>query len=461
MIDFLQRSAAEPPLSSRLVRVAILLLVAAVAGAARAAGPPRLVDSRPCAAAASFTCSTLRVPLDHTGRARGSLDLAVAVRGDPGDPVLVVLTGGPGQPGVPFAGRLEERFAGVLDRYRLVLIDQRGTGAGALRCPALQAVMGSSDLTVPPPSAVRSCGASLGAKRRFFTTSDTVADLDLLRRALGVGKVAIDGISYGTYVAERYALANPRNVDRLVLDSVVPHVDLDPLVLTSLQATARVLRNTCREHRCGTDPAADLAAVVAKRHDGPRLLDALVTLSIAAPDFPGVPEALRAAREGRPAQLDEILAAVARGNKTPAELLSQGLHAATLCGDLKGPWGGAQTAPATRRKALARAVARLRLGQVWPFDRATAGGTGIVRTCLDWPATPVRPPTVPAKLPRVPVLLLAGDRDLSTPLAWAREEARRAPLGRLVVVHGAGHSVQSRAARPEGREAVRKFLLGR
>jgi pimeloyl-ACP methyl ester carboxylesterase len=97
---------------------------------------------------------------------------------------------------------------------------------------------------------------------------------------------------------------------------------------------------------------------------------------------------------------------------------------------------------------------------VWPFDKATAGGTGIIRTCLYWPPTP-NPPEVAPMLPRVPVLVLAGDRDLSTPLAWARDEVRRAPLGRLVVVHGAGHSVQSRASLPQGREAVRKFLLER
>jgi pimeloyl-ACP methyl ester carboxylesterase len=58
----------------------------------------------------------------------------------------------------------------------------------------------------------------------------------------------------------------------------------------------------------------------------------------------------------------------------------------------------------------------------------------------------------------VPVLLLAGDHDLSTPLAWARAEAARAPRGRLVVVHGAGHSVQSRALSDEGRAAVAAFL---
>jgi pimeloyl-ACP methyl ester carboxylesterase len=56
---------------------------------------------------------------------------------------------------------------------------------------------------------------------------------------------------------------------------------------------------------------------------------------------------------------------------------------------------------------------------------------------------PVKPPPAGGRLPDVPVLLIAGDSDLSTPLEWARREAERAPQGHLMVVPGAGHSVQS------------------
>jgi pimeloyl-ACP methyl ester carboxylesterase len=106
-------------------------------------------------------------------------------------------------------------------------------------------------------------------------------------------------------------------------------------------------------------------------------------------------------------------------------------------------------------------VDRLRDAELFPFDRATAGGNGIAQTCLAWPPTPA-PPSPPrdAQLPPVPVLLLAGDHDLSTPLAWARAEARLAPRGRLVVIPGAGHSVQSRGASELARRAVADFLAG-
>jgi pimeloyl-ACP methyl ester carboxylesterase len=425
-----------------------------------AAAAPGLTGAHPCPGAAGFTCATLSVPLDHRGRQPGRLALqaAVADDADAARGVLVLLTGGPGQPGVPFVARVHDGLGPLLAGYRLVMFDQRGTGSGALRCPALQRAMGSSDLTVPPAAAVRACAAAIGPRRRFFTTADTVADLELLRAALGAGRLTLDGISYGTYVAERYALAHPDRVARLVLDSVVPHRDLDLFGLASMRAAARVLRDACREQACAGDPAADLAAVVRRRHDGPALLDTLVALSIVDPGFRGVPAALRAARQGRAGPLDQLVADVRRGQRAPAEALSQGLHASTLCADLPMPWGSAAAPRRGREAALARAAAALRPAEVWPFDRATAVGNGLVRTCLDWPPTPVAAPPAGRRLPAVPVLLLAGDRDLSTPLEWARQEAALAARGRLVVVAGAGHSVQSRAAGDAGRRAVGSFL---
>jgi pimeloyl-ACP methyl ester carboxylesterase len=116
--------------------------------------------------------------------------------------------------------------------------------------------------------------------------------------------------------------------------------------------------------------------------------------------------------------------------------------------------------PAGRRPALAAATAKLTRRQVFPFDVKTAAGDGIMQTCLDWPVTPPAPTASPGSMLRVPALLLAGDRDLSTPLEWAREEATHAPLGKLVIVHGASHSIQSRERGDQGRKAVFAFLLG-
>jgi pimeloyl-ACP methyl ester carboxylesterase len=60
----------------------------------------------------------------------------------------------------------------------------------------------------------------------------------------------------------------------------------------------------------------------------------------------------------------------------------------------------------------------------------------------------------------VQTLLVEGNHDLSTQLAWARHQLGLTPHGKLVVVPGAGHSVQSRAVSDVGRKAVARFLLG-
>ena len=141
----------------------------------------------------------------------------------------------------------------------------------------------------------------------------------------------------------------------------------------------------------------------------------------------------------------------------PASELDQGLHASALCADWRYPWGDSTAPLAGRPAKLARAVARLSAAALYPFDRATALGNGFIGQCLPWAPTPATP-LVSGKI-KVPTLLVNGDRDLSTPLEWARQELKLLPHGTLVVVPGAGHSVQSRAASGRGRAAIASFLL--
>jgi len=452
-------------LSSAGAAVATVALLVAGSGTAAPPRPPTLAGRHACPELAGFTCSTLTVPIDWSGRVSGTLALNVAAadndRADRG--VLLFLTGGPGQPGLPSVAKMARRLAPVLSAYRLVVVDQRGTGGTAISCPALQAQVGTSDIAAPTPAAVRDCAARIGKKRGFYSTRDTVADLDALRRALGVKTWTMDGVSYGTFVAERYALTHPKNVRALVLDSVLPHTDPqadDPLYLTGLRATARVLRAACADLTCGFDPADDIAWLVRHGIDGVKLFDLIVTYEFVDPDYTAVILDLHQARQGDRSQLVALERNVHQASGAPTEFFSAGLHAATLCADLRLPWSS-WTPVAERPRLLTRRTAQLRDRAFWPFTRATAAGNGLIQTCLPWPrlpAVPSPPPT--SKLPPVPVLLVNGDRDLSTPLEWAREEARLAPRGRLVVVHGASHSVQSRERGNAGRTAVTAFLLG-
>jgi pimeloyl-ACP methyl ester carboxylesterase len=446
---------ASGPVHNPRMKLAVAAIVLVLCGSAEARGTGSpLHDAHACPGVPGYTCSTLDVPLDHSGRRTGMLHLAVGAANDVSAPrgILLVLAGGPGQPGLGILGRFVDRaLSAVAKDYRIVVFDQRGTGAGALRCSALQDAMGSSDLAPPPASAVRACARAVGDRRQFFGTDDTVADMDALRQALGVDKWALDGISYGTYVGERYALAHPDRVTKLVADSVVPHVGIADAGAAEFRAVRRVLGSLCGS--CNSD----LATTVKRYHNGPALLDALTVLSLVDPTYQrrfDVPRILHDAARGDRAGLDDWISTARGWQATPAEELDQGLHASTLCADWRWPWGTSAAPLAGRAAKLARAAAKV---DPYPFDRATVTGNGFIRQCLPWaPTTPT--PLVTRKI-TVPTLLLEGDRDLSCNLEWAREELKLTTRGKLVVVHGAGHSAQSRAVTDVARNAVRDFLL--
>jgi pimeloyl-ACP methyl ester carboxylesterase len=415
----------------------------------------------------AYRCGVLRVPLDRADPGAGTVDLDVAVGGRvDADRTMLFLTGGPGQGGVAAAERVIARFAEVGAAQRIVLLDQRGTGAGALRCPELQQQIGSSDLTVPSEAAVTACASTIGEARAHYATSDTVADLEDLRAALGAERWSLDGVSYGSYVAQRYAAAHPDRVDRLVLDSVVPVAGFDPLLTDVYPEVARVLRAVCLQSGCPGDPAEALSATVRRWPDlSPVLLDVITGMSVSDPRFSGLVPVLLEAAAGNDQPIRAFATKWQSGDNTDASSLSQGLHASTLCLDLEFPWGGGDSDPAGRSATVDAKVASVPPERLFPFDRTAATGNGEVLTCRVWPRTPdswsaadaQATVTALARLgPRT--LILAGDRDLSTPLVWANATAAAMPSSRLVVVPGVGHSVQSRGGGSGAAEASR-FLL--
>ncbi|MCW2861573.1 MAG: esterase/lipase-like protein [Actinoallomurus sp.] len=466
-----------------LIAAAVTTLVAGLAGPASATGAPRhaagptLADPRPCPGEPGFTCSTLTVPLDHRGRVPGTLDLRVATADNADAPkgTLLFLTGGPGQPGVPTINRIaNQRLPEVARQYRFVMLDQRGTGElGAIDCPQLQAQVGSSDIAAPTPAAVKECSDIVGDRKGLYGTEQTVADYESLRQALGVDTMVVDGVSYGSFTAARYAAVHPTHVRKVVLDSVLPHVDPqadDGLYIVGMHAEARVLRDACQAApACGFDPAEDLAWVVRHRSDadGVRIFDTMVSYEFADPTYrnpdalPGgqgdIVGALHAARHGDSSRLDAIIAAFKPGGDDVASY-SSGLHIDAFCSDGVFPWGRSDTPLSGRQTALDRGLRRIDASRFWPYTRATAAGSGFTQECLRWRSRPSAEP--PARLPNVPILLVNGDHDLSTPMEWAVEEARHAPNGRLVIVKGASHSVQNRELGHAGRDAVIAFLGG-
>ena len=432
---------------------------------------PVLENPAPCPNTPGFTCTTLRVPLDHGRRTGPALELAVAAADNADAPrgVLLLLTGGPGQPGVSLVNRVRNYFdPAVLAQYRLVMFDQRGTGPNGINCDLLQKSVGGSDWLTPAADAVDACSQQLGKNRDYYRSTDTVADIDLLRRALGQQRLTIDGVSYGTFTGAHYALSHPSRVSALILDSVVPFTGLDPFGAELLGTTTRtVLARACaQDPACTTDPVADLAWLVrngeldGKPINGVEFVESLSIMSVSSvnPSFKGIPKLLNDARNGNMAPLKQFLER-ASGLGTPYDQLSAGLHMATLCSDVrKQPWGNSETPLALRQAALDRAVSRLDPAKLYPYDVRTARSMLMVEGCLRW--EPARASTY-SKLPRIvpPTLILHGTNDLFCPVDDAVWTKRQAPRGRLVVVPGGGHGIQGSPTDPTGKNAVRSFLL--
>jgi pimeloyl-ACP methyl ester carboxylesterase len=206
------------------------------------------------------------VPLDRSGAVSGSVRLRVARFSTPrGKPTLLYLSGGPGGAGVrEFAGVAFE-LGGLEHDYRLVSFDQRGTGSsGLIRCPAIE-----RDPRVRSTRAGEACAAKLGARRGLYGTRDSVEDIEALRRALGVDKLTLLGISYGTKLALAYARAHPDHVARIALDSVLDPDDDDSFGLEPYRAMAATLKALCPARCVSADPAADLARLVERLRRAP------------------------------------------------------------------------------------------------------------------------------------------------------------------------------------------------
>ncbi len=454
----------------RVRRMPIRFAPALIAGAllplapapAAAAGPGEAAF-RPCPGSRTVLCARATVPLDRTGAVPGRIRLLVArLKGRPRrSRVLLGLAGGPGQSATSALQGFADAAGPVLRTHELVVFDQRGTGSsGLLRCPSVERRF-VRDLT----AAGAACAARLGPARAFYTTRDSIADVEAVRAALGVERMSLLGVSYGTKVALGYAAAHPGRVERLVLDSPVTASGPDVYARSSFAAIPALLRDVCRARRCrgiADDPIADLARLAARLRArplrgtaiGPRgrrlsavlrtsgLLDVLFASDVDPRVLPALPAAVRSALRGDAAPILRLLRlSTAAHDPGPPRDFSTAVLVATLCEESAFPWS--RTAdPAQRRHELGAALQALGDGPFAPFDGTAAIAAFAMPVCYAWPAAPAAP-SFPDTPPAVPTLLVSGTRDLRTPLQDARDLAARLPDARVLAVAGAGHSVLS------------------
>jgi pimeloyl-ACP methyl ester carboxylesterase len=428
-------------------------------------------------------CARLQVPLDRSGGVPGSVSLHV-VRGQPfgrlqqEDGATLVLGGDPGEAiTAQFAlSDLIDTLRNATRRNRVVLLDLRGTGgSGPLRCRDLESAT-PTDLG----REAEACAALLGARRGFYRTSDSVADIEALRLELGVERLTLVAVGYGAHVAQRYLLSHPDRVERMVLDAPVDAAGLDPLMLDSIAAARRVLPLVCRGG-CpfSRDPVADAARLSGELGtkplrgyvvggDGERrratlsAQELLFTLGGAdsdlftAADFPA---AVTSALRGDPAPLFRLKRRAMQAAKRPPERESAATRAAVLCEEVRFPWAW-NAGPAERAAAAVGAGDLLSAELARPFGPGAAIRSDLMRLCRRWPTASAGPPPEPGPMPDVSVLVLADDRQIRAPLETARRTAGRFARSQVLVAPSVFGTALNGGSVCVSR-ALKRFLSGR
>jgi pimeloyl-ACP methyl ester carboxylesterase len=366
--------------------------------------------------------------------------------------VMMLLAGGPGQASTSTFNlrRNAAYWRSYFPGYTLVTYDDRGTGkSGALNCD--------------PASTLTECGNSL-TTRAFYTTREHAEDIESVRNALGVDKLGVYGVSYGTKQAVAYALSHPDHVERLLLDSQVVTPDHDPLGTDSLRAIPGAVNSICFA-ACKTltpdigTKLAELANQLESRPlegmvptpngavgvfvNGDALLDLAFDSDLSNGISSQLPAAVDAALRGWALpleRLDYLERLVSRVNFSDLDI---GLYLATDCGDGPFPWQPGD-ASGQREANLQAAIAALPPGTTGPFG-TWALYNGLATTCLEWPSPSGGATLGAGPLPDVPVLILSGDRDIRTPTPGAVTMAARFPHAQVLVVPGSGHSVLPRS----------------
>ncbi|MGN6113467.1 MAG: alpha/beta hydrolase [Luteimonas sp.] len=369
------------------------------------------------------------------------------------DPVFL-LAGGPGQAAVEVYPQVAPAFREVLKHRNVVLVDQRGTGkSNPLKCE------GGKDLPDDAgPEAVRAetvrCldALSKSADPRFYTTTDAVRDLEDVRKALGAAQIDLLGISYGTRVAQQYAMRHPANTRAIVLDSVAPNT----LILGN-------------DFAANLERALDLQFGQCEKSDActkalghPRAqLDALMATLRAAPPMVRYRDAATGESKEEPLTADAVAGLMRMYAYMPlaSSLLPLELHEAA-----QGRYEGLMALSRMLGDSIGGQMAMgMQLSVVCSEDafglksdpalEGTLLGNQfsdfLGEQCALWPKGAMPADFHQPLRSDVPALVLEGEFDPVTPPRYGEEVVKTLPNGRLFVLKGQGHNVIGAGCMPK------------
>jgi pimeloyl-ACP methyl ester carboxylesterase len=461
--------------------LAVLTLAAAGAtsvgaGRAAAASAATLVPCGPFFGIPA-ECGTVDVPLDRAQPAAGTIPVYFVLFShlDSSQPSLGAIVPEIGGPGVSNTAVLPiwlSIFGPLLARRDLLVIDDRGTGrSAAVDCPALQHLSG--DLG----SAVRACGAQLGAASGRYGSGDIADDIDAIRAALGIDKIDFYGGSFSAHNVRAYAYRHPDHLQSAVFDS--PWLSQDYAFQASnarfyAQVQATVCRRSPSCFGANPDPEKAMAWLARRLRERPvdgigydangvphtvhvdesTILDILSAPEPADPPFLNQGELTAASRALRGGDTVPLLRLAAESPQSTDSgdpgFFSAGASVAKFCSDGRFPYD--TSAPeATRRAQYEAAVAALPRDAFAPFSAAAwlavngrlpKGVPGGFPSdwCVPWPAPvdpdPAFPPNQP--FPNTPTLILNSDLDVVS-LDDTKANLPLFPNSHFVEVANAGH----------------------
>ena len=404
-------------------------------------------------------CTTFEVPEDRANPDGRKVALNIAwlqATGNGGaapDPVFF-LAGGPGQAAVATYPGMDPVFDEVRKQRDVILVDQRGTGkSNLLSCEADPDE--SADISPEAmQAAATKCVETLSKKAdlRFYTTTDAIADLDDVRKAIGAAQINLVGVSYGTRVAQQYAMRHPQATRSIVLDSVVPNAlglgnifarNLDDAL--ALQFALCTKAPACKD-KLG-DPRAELDQLLAKLRAAPvtvQYRDASsgesATGTLRAETVAGLvrmyaymplagallPKLIHEANAGR---YEGLMALAEMMTGEMKDAMAMGMQMSVVCSE--------DADSMVAREEDKDTV----LGNSMPSSMAAM--------CKSWPKG-----TVPADFHKplatnVPALVLEGEFDPVTPPRYGEQVVKTLPNGRLFVLRGQGHSVLGAGCMPK------------
>jgi pimeloyl-ACP methyl ester carboxylesterase len=419
-------------------------------GPTGAGGSDRLVDLDPTLSAdedawapcgGRIECRQIEVPIDHEDPTGATLEVALArsphwegydFRG-----VIVVNPGGPGAPGRPFLQAFDARRAlGLLRGFDLVSFDPRGVGdSGAVPCGSgtVPKVVfeggGTPGLIDYFEADATACAERMGPLFDHLGSRDVVRDMELIRQALGQEQLNFLGASYGTRLAALYAETFPERVRAFVLDGPVhPVADLAEIVNDQFDALVAAVDEffvECAEGVLDCPYDADFLAEDlwnrSVERDAEDLYAGLWKSSLTGPNGRAEMAEFLYTYELFPELWDELILS-AFSKPSPQEVaVNQVVH----CTD--------QSVDVPTSDQIEAAIAR------YTERSPQFAVTGLsLATCTGWHVAP-NPVQRLTAAGAPPMLLIAGEHDILTPLKLGEEMQRSLESSVLVTSGHYGH----------------------